>query len=203
MSAATTHTPARSITRALSDDRPLLRAAHTALAVGALSALAFTAVSLFTTTTPDGHRFHHAADYWYHGLGMIPFMIAPAVLIVALHLLNRGRDGRLARVGTVLTTAALAVYVGMGSHSLIAGKGSSLGPTYMLATIASFIGLGLFVAGCWHTRLLPRWVLVTWLVAWIIGGPLPAGPTPLLLVAAYVTIAITLAKTAAPSVHNN
>lgn len=70
--------------------RSALHRASAAAYVGAASAVAFTVVTLVATITPDGQHFEHAGDYWYTGIGMLPAMAAPLVLVQALHSLQGG-----------------------------------------------------------------------------------------------------------------
>jgi hypothetical protein len=58
------------------------------------------------------------------------------------------------------------------------------------------LGVVLFAIGSWRTGLLPRWLLVTWPLGWTIGGLLPVlpGPSPLLLAAAYLVMAVLLPR---------
>ena len=51
----------------------------------------------------------------------------------------------------------------------------------------------LFAAGSWRARLLPRWFLVGWPIAWTVGGMLPISAfRPLLLAAVYLAMAVLL-----------
>jgi hypothetical protein len=87
-------------------------------------------------------------------------------------------------------------------YGVIAATGSSLGPTYVLASAAMIIGVLLFAIASWRTGLLPRWLLVAWPVAWAVAGLLPVlpGPSPVLLAALYVVMAVLLPRRAgAPS----
>jgi hypothetical protein len=173
---------------------PALRRAEAAAYIGAISAIAFTIVTLVGTITPDGKHFQHAADYWYTGIGMLPAMAAPLVLVPALHTLQRGRDGRRGLAGVMLMCAGLTVFVVLGCYGLLISAATSLGPTYLLATLATVIGLPLFVAGSWRVGLLPRWLLIVWIVAWIVGGPFAQAATPLLLAAVYVMIGVIVPR---------
>lgn len=184
-----------------SDARYQIRRAQVAAWLGAATVVAFTAVTLLATITEDGHPFRHAADYWYTGLGMLPAMGSALVLVLAIHSLQRRRDGRLGRVGTLVMSVGLVVFMAMGAYALVIGKATSLGPTYLLATLATFVGLTLFVAGSWGVGLLPRWLLIVWLVAWLIGGPFAQSATPLLLAAAFVTIALLLPNLDRPNLQ--
>ncbi len=161
--------------------------------LGALSAVTFTAVT-FAKRTPDEHAFRHAADYWYTGIGMLPAMAAALLLVLALHILQNGRDGRLGRSGAALMSATMLVYITMGTYALVIGKATSFGPTYVLNGFASFLALALFTAGSRRSHILPRSLLAVWLIAWIIGGPFGQSVTPLALAGAYSAIATVLAK---------
>lgn len=158
--------------------------------VGAITAVAFSAVTLVASVTPDGRPFTHAGDYWYTGIGMLPAMAAPLVLVLALHSYQSGEDGRLGRVGAILLAAGLAVFVAMGCYGLLIGRATSLGPTYLLATLATFVGIVLVAIGSWRVGVLPRWLLLYWVLAWIVGGPFAQGISPLLLAVAYVLIGV-------------
>jgi len=145
------------------------------------------------TLTLDGQPFQNTGDYWYTGIGMIPAMAAPLVLVRALHSVQHGRDGRRGRAGATVMSAGLAVFVAMGILGLIIGQATSLGPTYLIATAATIIGIALFAAGSGHNGLLPRWLLAAWVAAWLVAGPLARGATPLLLAGVYILIGLLLA----------
>ncbi|NYJ05781.1 hypothetical protein [Petropleomorpha daqingensis] len=165
------------------------------LYVGAASAVALAAVLVFVPTSTDDDAFHHVGDYFLTALG-IPAVLVVAALLPALRTLQERRDGRLGMAGIVATCAGALVLTGMFVYGLIAATGSSLGPTYLLASGAMIIGVVLFAIGSWRTGLLPRWLLVAWPVAWAVGGLLPVlpGPSPLLLAAAYLAMAVTLPR---------
>lgn len=65
-----------------------------------------------------------------------------------------------------------------GGLALIIGRASSFGPTSLLASAATVVGLVLFAAGSWRTGVLSRWMLGAWIVAWLVGGPFAQGATP-------------------------
>jgi hypothetical protein len=172
---------------------PAQTRAQIALYVGAAAAVGLAAM-LFVPTSADDGPFHHVGDYALTALG-IPFLLAPAALLPALRTLQGRRDGWLGRAGIAAMSAGALVLVGMFVYGLIAATGSSLGPTYVLASVVTIVGLILFAIGSWRARLLPRWLLVAWPIAWTIGGTLPFwGPGPLLLAAAYVAIAVVLPR---------
>jgi hypothetical protein len=173
-----------------------LRRAQVALVVGAAAAVVLAATVLFVTTTSDG-PFRHTGDYVLTADGF-PYVLALLVLLASLRTLQHGRDGRLGRVGLALAglgcTALLVVFV----HGLATASESSLGPTYVVASLATIVGVICFAAGSWRTGLLPRWLLGLWVVAWVVGSMLPIlGPGPLLLAAVYLAMATVLPRRAA------
>jgi hypothetical protein len=174
-----------------STTRATLRRAQLALALGAVTTIPFTAVMLFARLTPDGDHFRYAADYAYTALG-IPYMLAPLILLPAVHSVQQGRDGRLGRIGLGITSIGLVAFLALFPIGLIIARATSLGPTYILATLATFIGMTLFGIGSYRAGLLPRWIPPLWVVAWIVGGPLAIDGAPLLLAGVYVTIAVVL-----------
>lgn len=184
----------RAVTEGWAQPDRLSRAAELASYAGAVSAVAFAIVTVRSSITEDGHAFRHAADYWYTGIGMIPAMLAPLVLVQALHRLQAPRDGRRGRTGATLLSLALGTYVVMGVAGLATGRASSFGPTYLLAALGSIIGLVTFVAGSWRLDLLPRRLLAAWIVGWLVGGPLAQSALPVVLAAVYVAIGITVRR---------
>jgi hypothetical protein len=167
--------------------------ARISLYVGAASAVALGMIFLFVPTS-SGDAFHHIGDYFLTADG-IPFVVAPAILLGALRTLQHGRDGRLGLAGVAAFGVAAAALAGMFVYGVIAATGSSLGPTYVLLSSATDIGLILFAIGSWRAGLLPRWLLVAWPLAWIIGGLLPIlPPGPLLLAAVHVAMAVVLRR---------
>ena len=177
--------------------RTALVRAQILLYVGAASAVATATIVLFVPTTSDDGSFHHIGDYVLTAIG-IPVVLAPALLLPALRTLQDKRDGRLGLAGTVAMGIGAAVLTGMFVYGLIAATGSSLGPTYVLAAAVTIVGVILFAIGSWRAGLLPRWLLVAWPVAWVVGSLLPIlGPGPLLLAAVYVVMAVLLPRRAA------
>lgn len=178
-----------------------LTRARISLYVGAASAAGLAGM-LFVPTSADDGPFHHVGDYVLTALG-VPFLLSLVTLLPALRALQQRRDGWLGRAGIAATSAGALVLVGMFVYGLIAATGSSLGPTYVLASVVTIVGVILFAIGSWGARLLPRWLLVAWPVAWTVGGTLPIlGPGPLLLAAVYLAMAVTLPRqmtTASPS----
>ncbi len=170
-----------------------LRRARAALFLGAAAAVAL-AVMIFFVTTSSGDKFQHTGDYFLTANG-IPYVVVLLVLLPALRTLQQRRDGRLGQAGIALASLGAVVLLGMFVYGLAAATGSSLGPTYVLASLATIVGVVLFAAGSWRARLLPGWLLSFWAIAWAIGSMLPIlRPGPLLLAATYLAMAVLLAR---------
>jgi hypothetical protein len=175
---------------------PALRRAVAALWVGAAAAVALALISLFVTTSSDD-KFHHIGDYFLTADG-IPYVVALMVLLPAMRELQQRRGGRFGLVGTVFASVGAVVLLGMFVYGLIAASGGSLGPTYVLASLATIIGVVLFAIGSWRAKLLPRWLVVAWPFAWLVGSMLPfAAAGPFLLAAVYIAMALVLPRRAA------
>jgi hypothetical protein len=80
--------------------------------------------------------------------------------------------------------------------SVAAGHEVQGGPTYILGTLASIIGIGLFCAGTARTGLLPPRALWFWAFAWTVGGMLGPKGSQLLLAAAYSVLLVHVRKRA-------
>jgi hypothetical protein len=165
------------------------RTATAAAYVIASSSVAFAAIGTFTKTD-DGGSFRRTADYWYTGIG-VPTAVGAIVLMVAAYRMLGTRRGALARAGVVLNALALGTLAVQLAGSVIMGSELRWGPTYILATAATFVGHALFVAGAWRTGLLPRPMLAIWPVVWVIGSFAAQGPTPLLLTA-FLIVAVRM-----------
>lgn len=138
-----------------------LRRAQAALYLGAAAAVALAAIELFVkTTSTNGNfgAFRHAGDYALNGDG-IPYVVALLVLLPSLRTLQQRRDGRLGLTGIALASLGAVVLGGMFVYCLAAATDDSLGPTYVLASLGTIVGVALFAAGSWHAGLLPRWLL--------------------------------------------
>jgi hypothetical protein len=147
----------------------------------------------FVQTSPDENTdFQYVGDYVLTANG-IPLALSLLTLLAALRTLQGRRDGRLGATGMVVAGVGIAALLAIFVYDLFTATSSSFGPTYVLASAATDIGVVLFAIGSWRAGLVPRWLLVCWPIAWIIGSMLPFwGPGPLLLAAAYVAMAITL-----------
>lgn len=171
-----------------------LTRARTSLYVGAAASVVLASIVLFVPISTDDAAFHHIGDYFVTATG-IPFVLAPAFLLPALRVLQSGRDGRLGFAGIVAMDVGAVVLTGMFVYGVIAATGGSLGPTYVLASAVTIVGVILFAIGSWRARLLPGWLLAAWPVAWTIGGLLPIlAPGPLLLAVVYVAMAVLLQR---------
>lgn len=167
------------------------RLALGALAVGAASSIGFAVITLSTTLsnpTAKDLSFHHNGDYWYTGIG-IPTAAATAALLFALAALQPAARPRLTVAGATLNAIALAVLTVQLSYSVATGSEARWGATYIIATLATFVGHALFVAGTWRTGLIPRPLLAAWPVVWLIGSFAAQGASPLLLAAFYAALA--------------
>jgi hypothetical protein len=174
--------------------RVALRRAQAALMLGVAAAVALVAILYFVTTSSGDGKFQHAGDYVLTANG-IPYIVALLVLLPALRALQQGRDGRLGRAGIALSSLGSALLLAIFVYGVAAGTESSFGPGYVVASLATILGVALFAAGSWRTGLLPRWLLPAWVVAWAIGSMLPIlRPGPLLLAAVYLTMAALLPR---------
>jgi len=177
---------------AVSTDVPTARRAVVAgAAIGILAVIIEGAALVFAKTTSGTGHYRHAGDYWLTAAAL-PHALAAVLVIFGIRALQRSRDGRLGLVGCWLTSACLAVLAGACVASLAVRHDVQLGPTYVLATLGTLIGMALFCAGSWRTGLLPRWLLAVWPVVWVIGSFAAVSASPLLLAALYVAIVVIL-----------
>lgn len=175
--------------------RTALVRAQISLYVAAAASVGLGAMAFVPTSADDG-PFHGIGDYVLTALGF-PFLLPLVALLPALRTLQHQRDGGLGRAGIAATSAGALVLVGMFVYGLIAATGSSLGPTYVIASVVTIVGVILFAVGSWAAGLLPRWLLVAWPVAFTVGGTLPIFPPgALLLAAVYLTMAVVLPRRA-------
>lgn len=178
---------------ATADDTTWLRVAQVSVAL-VLPALVILAITgTFFTTISEGGDFRYQADYWYTAAGL-PITLGGIGLALAVHRLQHGADGRLGRVGVWVNTMALVELFVQMAASIGAGSELRWGPSYPLCTALSLVGTALLAAGSWRTGLLPKWVLGTWPVVWILGSLASFGPTPLLLAAFLVVLAVSLTR---------
>jgi hypothetical protein len=165
--------------------------ARSACYLGAAAAAGLVAIGAFTTISPGPDTFHTTGDYLLTADG-IPFMLGPLLLLPALRTLRTGPGSRLTQAGMWPTAAGATVLLAMFVWGLITADGGSWGPTYPLAVLATIAGVALFAAGFWKDRTLPRWLVVAWPVAWLLGiAPVGPGFAPLALTAVYLVMAHT------------
>jgi hypothetical protein len=156
-----------------------LRRARAACCLGAATSVPFAALMLFAHLTPDGQPFRYTGDYLLTALG-IPTALAPLVLMTA---------PRPRAVGAWITCPVLALFVLAFAYAVVDGVARTYGPGYLLATLATDVGIALFAARCDR---LPRPLRVAWALAWAFGGLLALPGAPLALGAVYLGIAWTL-----------
>jgi hypothetical protein len=187
----TTTTAATAPARAISD-RTWLRLVQASIAVGIVGLVVFGYVGLAFTTISEGD-FRYTADYWYTGCGL-PIAVAGIGIALGVHRLQHGRDGRLGRIGVWVNTLALAeLFVQLGC-SVAVGAELRWGPSYVLATLLTFVGVALLAAGSWKGGLLPRWMLGIWPLVWILGSFAGTGPVPFVLAAFLVLLGVVLTR---------
>jgi hypothetical protein len=169
-----------------------LRVVHLAVAVG-LVAVVIEAVTLaFMKSTDTGH-YRYAADYWLTAAAL-PHAAAGVVLLPAIRVLQRGRDGRLGRVGIYVNVVSLLALATVCAASLAVAHDVQAGPTYVLGGLGTLIGTALFAAGSWRVGLLPRWLLTIWPIVWIIGSFFAVSASPLLLAIFYIVLLAVLRR---------
>lgn len=163
--------------------RTLVRAGA---AVGIAGAVLEAAVLGLATTTPEG-PYQYAADYWLTASGL-PVAMGAVLVLAGVRLLQDRRDGRLGLVGLWLVAASMAAMVVVLAASLVVGHDVQGGPTYVLSTALSWVGVALCSAGSWRAGAVPRWLLAVWPVVWAVGSFFAVSVSPLLLAALYVTL---------------
>ncbi|MGH8860169.1 MAG: hypothetical protein ACRDVG_02870 [Jatrophihabitantaceae bacterium] len=175
--------------------------AQLALATGAASSIAEAGLLVFTRAGGSGD-FKYTADYWLTGVG-IPAALASVVLLVCVRSLQGGRTGRLGLAGLLINNLACLLLAAQLATGVAMATEVHWGPSYPLATLAAFVGLSLFAAGSWRIGLLPRWMLGTWPVIWVIGSMAAIGATPLLLAGFYTAMAVIIARRLATAALTN
>jgi hypothetical protein len=166
----------------------LWRTAEVALWLGIASAVFLTLVwFVFPLTHEGASAYRHTGDYLYSGTG-IPFVAAPLLLLGALRNLQGDRGGKKVVVGFWLAACSLLVLMPLLAASTVAGKELQWGPTYVLATLGSIVGIGLFAAGWQRLDLIRRSTLWIWVFSWTVGGLVGPKGSQLLLAAAYCVL---------------
>ncbi len=120
----------------------------------------------FTISTDD---FASTADYLYT-LDAFPLLAGMLLLVAGLRRLNGGRDGLLGRIGFLVTAAGLVAVAVCVASSIITTSENSLGPVYVLGSLASLLGVVLFAIGSVRARVFAWWIAPLLAITWIIGG---------------------------------
>jgi hypothetical protein len=177
-------------------DASLVRLVRASIAIGVVGLVVLAATGTFATTISGGGHFEYTADYWYTASGL-PIAVGGIGTLLGVHRLQRGADGRLGAVGAWVGVVALAVLFVQLLASVITSVEQQWGPSYIVCTALAFVGHALLAAGSWRTRVLPRWLLGMWPLAFVLGSFAAWGHMPLLLIAFYVVLGWTLARQAA------
>jgi hypothetical protein len=194
MSSLTVEVPGRGTVRA--NENAARRWALGGLAVGAVSSITFAVITVtmtLSTITDRDLTFHHTGDYWYTAIG-IPTAAATATLLFALWRLQPQARPALTRAGVTMNAVALAMLAVLLACSVATGAEVRWGGAYIIATLVTFVGHALFVAGTWRTGLLPKPLLAAWPAVWLIGAFAAQGISPLLLAAFYATVAVLVLR---------
>jgi len=173
----------------------LWRIAEAALYVGIATAVFLTAVWFVSPSSSEGGSYHDVADYLFTGNG-VPFGTAPLVLLWALLALHGERVSRKATIGVMIASVSLVALIGVLAASVAAGEDVQLGPTYVLGTLGSIIGIWLFCMSAARAGLLPSGALLFWAFAWTVGGMLGPQGSQLLLAVAYSVLLVHVRKRA-------
>jgi hypothetical protein len=181
------------------DRRAAWRTAEGALCVGIAAAILLTVVWFVAPSSSDGGSYHNVGDYLFTANG-VPFAGAALVLLWTLFKLHGERVGRRAAVGVIIASVSLVTLIAVLGASVAAGKELHAGPAYILGTLGSIIGIGLFCTDAAPAGLLPRRSLLLWAFAWTIGGTLGPKGSQLLLATAY-SILLVHAHTRARELH--
>jgi hypothetical protein len=137
------------------------------------------AAMTFSTTVDEG-EFRNAGDYWLTAAAL-PLGVGLILHNLAVHHLQGGRDGRLGSAGTWIYVLCSAELVVQCMASVAVGAELRWGPTYVVSTVGTFIGLTLVAAGSWRAGLLPKGMLAIWPPLGLLGSWFGVGPIPLLL----------------------
>lgn len=187
MASSTTTVPPQAQTETI-----WLRLAQLSVVLGVAAVVVFAAVGMLFSTISEGD-FKYTADYWYTGVGL-PISLAGIGLGIAAHRLQHGADGRLGTIGVWINTVALVeLFVQLGC-SVVSGSEVRWGPSYVVFTLLTFLGVALLASGSWRTGLLPRWMLGIWPPIWVLGSFAATGPMPVLLAAFLVLLVLTLTR---------
>lgn len=173
----------------------LWRTAEIALYLGIATAIFLTVVWFASPSSAEGGTYHEVGDYLFTGNG-VPFGAAPLVLLWALLKLHGQRVGRTATIGVAIASVSLVALIAVLAASVAAGEEVSGGPTYILGTVGSIIGIWLFCVSAARAGLLSRGALWSWAFAWTVGGMLGPKGSQLLLAAAYLVLLVQVHRRA-------
>jgi hypothetical protein len=148
---------------------------------------------LMGPTTSEG-PFRHASDYVLT-VAALPQGVGLVLTTLGVHRLQRGRDGRLGRIGVWVYGLCMAELVVQCMASVAAGSELVWGPLYPICAFGLMVGLALLAAGSWRVGLLPRWMLAVWPPLGLVGSFLGVGPIPLLFVLFLLVLAFLLSRT--------
>jgi NADH:ubiquinone oxidoreductase subunit 6 (subunit J) len=175
------------------DQRALWRIAQGALVVGIAAAIFLTVVWFVHPASAEGGNYDDLADYLFTGNG-VPFGVSALVLLWALLKLHGERVGRRATVGVAIASVSLVALIVVLAASVVAGHEVEGGPTYILGTLGSIIGIALFCSDAARAGLLPARALWFWAFAWTVGGMLGPKGSQLLLAVAYAVLLLQVHK---------
>lgn len=170
---------------------PAYRLAVASIVLGVLSALLLAALAVFGTSPSGTDPYRYASQYWFTG-SALPIAAAAILVLWSVRRLHDGRDGRLGLIGVALATVCLLALMTVCGASVLVGHDIQGGPTYVLATAGTFVGMALFSVGCWRAGLVPRWLLAVWPFVWLVGSFASVNASPLLLAALYVVLFASL-----------
>lgn len=187
MSSSTVDLPAQASTEAT-----WLRLTQASLALGVVGLAVFAIAGTFFTTISEGD-FQYTADYWYTGAGL-PIALAGIGHTLGVHKLQHGADGRLGTIGVWVNVVALTELFVQLLASDVAGAELRWGPSYVVFSFLTFLGVALLAVGSWRTGLLPQWMLGAWPLLWILGSFAGSGPMALLLAAFLVHFGLKLTR---------
>lgn len=173
-------------------DNTWLRIVQVSLTACLVPLVIYAVVATFCTTISEG-EFKYAADYWYTGVGL-PLALVGIAHTVGVHRLQHGHDGWLGTVGVWVNAIAMTELFAQLLASVATGSEVRWGPSYPIFVALAFLGVGLLAAGSWRTGLLPRWLLGTWPLVWVLGTFAAFGLMPLVLAAYLVVFAVTLTR---------
>lgn len=136
-----------------------LRAIARAAIAGGLAWLALVPFAIVNAGRYDEGLVLDTADgYLMYGLLTLALALTVPALL-GLHLHQRGADGRLGRVGTLVAIAGVATQSVVIGAIVVAGQETSwFGVTAPIAIATWFIGSVLLAIAIGRGRLMPRWV---------------------------------------------